>query len=87
MYRGYPLDKYRVKVHKKGLIIIPAEVRRKLGIHEGSYLELVVEGCNIKLIVPKSLKDAFGVDGEKALEVVKLIMASRRAEVEKEIRS
>lgn len=81
------MKKYRVKVHKKGLIVIPAEVRRKLGIHEGSYLELVVEENDIRLIVPKSLKDAFGVDGEKALEIARLIIASRRAEVEKEIRS
>ncbi len=81
------MEKYRVKVHKKGLIVIPAEIRRKLGISEGSYLELVVENDSIRLIVPKSLRDTFGVDGEKALEVARLITASRRAEVEKEVRS
>ena len=81
------MERYRVKVHRKGLIVIPAGIRRRLGIHEGSYLELVVEGDSIRLIVPRSLKDAFGVDGEKALEVARLISASRRVEVEKEIRS
>ncbi len=81
------MEKYRVKVHKKGLIVIPVDIRRKLGIYEGSYLELVVEGNEIRLIVPKNLKEAFGADGEKALEVARLISASRRAEVEKEIRS
>ena len=40
----------------------------------------------MRLIVPKSLKVAYGVDGEKALEVVKLINASRREEVDKEVR-
>jgi len=30
----------------------------------------------------KSLKDTFGVDGEKALEVVKLIHASRKMEID-----
>ncbi len=80
------MEKYRVKVHRKGLIVIPAEVRRKFGITEGSYLELVVEGDSIRLVVPKSLKDAFGADGERALEVARLIAASRRAEVEEEVR-
>ena len=80
-------NRYRIKVHRKGLIVIPAEVRRKLGIYEGSYLELIVEDNSIRLLVPKSLRDAFGVDGEKAVEVARLINASRRAEVEKEVRS
>ena len=81
------MERYRVKVHRKGLIVIPAEVRKRFGIAEGSYLELVVEGDSIRLIVPRSLRDAFGVDGEKALEVARLISASRRVEVEEEIRS
>ena len=80
------MNKYRVKVHKKGLIVIPAEVRRRLGIYEGTYLELVVEGNTMRLIVPQSLKSAFGIDGEKAIEVARLINASRRLEIEKEIR-
>ncbi len=79
------MERYRVKVHKKGLIVIPASVRRRLGICEGSYLELVVEGDSIRLIVPKSLRDAFGADGEKAIEVARLVSASRRVEVEKEV--
>ena len=81
------MDRYRVKVHRKGLIVIPAEIRKRFGISEGSHLELIVEGDEIRLIIPKSLKDAFGVDGERALEVVKLIHAFRRMEIEKEIRS
>lgn len=79
--------KFRVKVHKKGLIVIPAEVRRMLGIQEGSYIELLVEGGEAKIIAPKSLLDAFGVDGEKALDVARLIFAERRKEVEEEVRS
>jgi len=80
------VERYRVKVHRKGLTVIPAEVRRRFGIVEGSYLELVVEGDSIRLIVPRSLKDAFGVDGERALEVARLINASKRVEVEEEVR-
>ena len=78
--------RYRVKVHRKGLIVIPAEVRRMLGIQEGSYIELIVEGGEVKLIAPKSLLDTFGADGEKAVDVAKLILAERRAEIEEEIR-
>lgn len=81
------MERYRVKVHRKGLIVIPANVRRKFGIHEGSYLELIVEDDSIRLIIPRSLRDAFGVDGKKAIEVIELINASRRDEIEKEIRS
>ena len=81
------MERYRVKVHRKGLIVIPAEVRRRLGISEGSYLELVVEGNSIRLTVPRSLREAFGVDGEKAVEVARLISVLRRAEVEGEASS
>jgi len=81
------MERYKVKVHKKGIIVIPAEVRRRFGIVEGSHLELVVEREVIRIIVPKSLKNAFGVDGERAVEVARLIGASRRKEVEEEVRS
>ncbi|RLF07998.1 MAG: AbrB family transcriptional regulator [Thermoprotei archaeon] len=79
------MERYRVKVHKKGLIVIPAEVRRRFGIYENSYLELVVDDNGIRLVVPKDLRDAFGMDGDKALEVIKLIHESRRREIGKEI--
>lgn len=81
------MERYRVKVHRKGLIVIPAEVRRRFGICEGSYLELVVEDNSLRLIIPRDLRSAFGVDGERAVEVARLISVSRRVEVEKEVRS
>ena len=80
------MKRFRVKVHKKGLIVIPAEIRRRFGIVKGSYLELVVEGDRVLILTPKSLKDSFGVDGEKALEVARLINTSRRLELESELR-
>ncbi len=85
-YIGVLMERFKVKVHKKGLIVIPASIRRRFGISEGSYVELVVEDDGIRIIVPKSLRDAFGVDGDKALKVVELIDRSRREEVEKEVR-
>ncbi len=51
------------------------------------FLELKVEDNRILLIPPKTLKESFGVDGVKALEVARLINESRRKEVEKELRS
>ena len=79
------MEKYRVKVHRKGLIVIPAEIRRRFGICEGSYLELVVEDNSLRLIIPRNLRSAFGIDGERAVEVARLINVSRRVEVEEEI--
>lgn len=34
--------------------------------------------------VPMSLREAFGIDGERAVEVARLITSSRRIEAEKE---
>lgn len=47
---------------------------------------MYIDNGAIRLVVPRSLRDAFGVDGEKALEVARLIVAARRAEVEEEVR-
>lgn len=80
-------DSYLVKVHKKGLIVIPAEVRSKLGIAPGMKLQLFVEGNSICLVVPRDLRSFFGADGEKALEVARLILEERSRELEQEVRS
>ena len=50
-------------------------------------MELIVEGDSLRLIVPRDLRSGFGVDGERAVEVARLINASRRVEVGKEVRS
>ena len=76
------MERYVVKVHRKGLVVIPAEIRRRFGISEGSRLELLVDGESIRIVVPRSLRDAFGCDGERALEVARLISEERRKEVE-----
>lgn len=64
---------YRVKVYKKGIIVIPREVRRVLNIEGGNEVELVVEGNEVKLRRPDiTFEDLFGVDRgivwEKELE-------------------
>jgi AbrB family looped-hinge helix DNA binding protein len=78
---------YLVKVHKKGLIVIPSEVRRKLGIAPGMKLELLVEDDSLRLLVPRDLRSFFGIDGEKALKAAKLILEERRREREQEVRA
>lgn len=67
--------------------MILAESRRRFGIYENSHFEFVVDDDSIRLLVPKDLRDAFGMDDDKALEVVKLILESRRREIEKEMYS
>lgn len=81
------MERYRAKVYKKGIIVIPKEVREKLGIKEGDVIELVIDNDKIILEKPITLLNLFGVDGDKATEVAKEIVKERRKEVEKEIRS
>ncbi len=80
-------EKYTVKVHGKGLIVIPAEVRKRFGITPGSKLQLYVEGGSIRIVVPQDIRSLFGVDGEKALEVTRLILEERKRERDTEIRA
>ena len=81
------MERYRAKVYKKGIIVIPKEVREKLGIKEGDIIELVVDNDKITLKKPVTLLDLFGIDGDKATKVAKEIVKERRKEVEMEIRS
>ncbi|MEM4455005.1 MAG: hypothetical protein QXT28_09860 [Thermofilaceae archaeon] len=41
----------------------------------------------MRLLTPLDPRSAFGIDGGKALEVVKLIHKARREELEEELRS
>lgn len=61
------LDRFRVKFHRKGLILFQLRLGGDLasGICEFSRLELIFDGDETHLILPN------GVDGERALEVVK----------------
>ena len=44
-----------VKVLQKGKITIPAEIRRKLGIGEGDYVELQIVGNKLVLLPPNTV--------------------------------
>lgn len=73
-----------VKVHKKGIIVIPAEVRRRLNIREGSYMELEVECDKIILKRKMTLLDAYGIDKGMGDLALKELEKLRKEEVEKE---
>lgn len=74
----------QVRVHRKGVIVIPAEVRKKLNIAEGSVLELEVEGDKIVLKKTMTLLDAFGVDRDLGEALLKEYERYKREEIEKE---
>jgi len=73
-----------VKVHRKGIIVIPAEVRRRLNIKEGSVMELEVEGDKIVLKRKMTLLDMYGADKEMGDSALKELERLRKEEVEKE---
>ena len=74
----------QVKVRRKGVIEIPAEVRRKLNITEGSVLELEVEGDKIVLKKAMTLLDAFGVDRDLGDLPLRELERYKSEEIEKE---
>ena len=73
-----------VKVHRKGIIVIPAEVRRRLNIREGSVMELEVEGDKIVLKRKMTLLDMYGADKEMGNSALKELERLRKEEVERE---
>jgi AbrB family looped-hinge helix DNA binding protein len=73
-----------VKVHRKGIIVIPAEVRRRLNIKEGSVMELEVEGDKIVLKRKMTLLDMYGADKEMGDSALKELERLRKEEVERE---
>jgi AbrB family looped-hinge helix DNA binding protein len=77
-------DLVEVKVHRKGIIVIPAEVRRRLNIKEGSVMELEVEGDKIVLKRKMTLSDMYGADKEMGDSALKELEKLRKEEVEKE---
>ena len=59
---------YRVRIGKKGVVYLPADVRKKLGIIEGGELVLIVKK---DAIILKPLKTIFklGAESRKICEI------------------
>jgi AbrB family looped-hinge helix DNA binding protein len=74
-------DRYDVTVGPEGRVLIPAEVRRAVGLEPGTSVVVHVDGEHVVLIpraaIKRRLRQMFaGVDGSMADE----LMAERRAE-------
>ena len=52
-----------VTVSEKGQVVIPAEIRRRLGIVAGSQLEFVEEGASLRVLVKRARKPTLHEDG------------------------
>ena len=74
---------YRLKVHKKGIIVIPKEVRERLNIKEGDEVNVIVDDEGIYIFPKESIEKYFGSDKD-ALEALKVLEEERRREREKD---
>ncbi len=80
---GDLVGKYVVKVHRKGLIVLPAELRRKYGIKEGGEAILIDEDARIVLIPRVKLADLYGSAkdyGKVIDEMIREVYEERRIE-------
>ena len=77
-----------VTVGPKGRVVIPVEVRRALGLTEGSELVALIEGDAVVLLPRSSVRDRLrslfaGVEGSMASDLI----GERRAAAKEESRS
>lgn len=78
---------YMVKVARNGAITIPAEIREKYGIADGSYLGIEETGKDIKLVKVRIERESFTkvaeemakFADEKGMTKKDVIRASKRA--------
>jgi len=74
---------YRAKVHKKGLVVIPKELRVKYGIKEGGEVILIDNNGIIAIVPCSKLKDLYGIGKEYSSvidEMIREISRERRIE-------
>jgi AbrB family looped-hinge helix DNA binding protein len=80
-------DTSLVSVGPKGRVVIPADIRRELSIHEGSELVALVEGEAVVLVprsaIKKRLRSIFADVGTSMSEE---LIRERRAEAQRESR-
>ena len=71
-----------VTVTERGMATIPAESRRKYRIKPGTRLEVIELDEGILFKPVPSLEDLYGIDGEKALEMLRSYQLDKRREIE-----
>lgn len=72
---------YRLKVHKKGIIVLPKEIRERLNIKEGDEVDAIVDDEGIYIFPKTTVDKIFGSD-KGALVALKLLEVERRRERE-----
>ena len=60
---------YKLKVHKKGIIVIPKEIRDKLNLKEGDEVNVVFDDEGIYIFPKEDIRKFFGSD-KGALKVL-----------------
>ncbi|MGC8998956.1 MAG: AbrB/MazE/SpoVT family DNA-binding domain-containing protein [Candidatus Bathyarchaeia archaeon] len=75
--------KYTSTVTEKGMITLPAELRRKHSIKKGSKVKFIETERGILIVPIPSLEDLFGIDPTMK-EVAKAISEGRREEIKLE---
>ncbi|MUN29800.1 AbrB/MazE/SpoVT family DNA-binding domain-containing protein [Sulfuracidifex metallicus] len=73
---------YRLKVHKKGIIVIPKEIRDKFNIKEGDEVNVIVDDKGIYIFPMQTIEKYFGSD-KGAIDALKILEEERRKEREK----
>ena len=73
---------YVVKVSRKGQIVIPVEIRRKLGVADRLLIKVEENSVKVKPYTP--LEKAFGADGKAMIEVAKSLLKDKEREIKLE---
>jgi AbrB family looped-hinge helix DNA binding protein len=75
--------RYTSTVTEKGMITLPADIRRKYSIKKGSKVTLTDEEKGIVIMPIPQLEDLFGIDPSMK-EVAKTISEGRQEEIQHE---
>jgi AbrB family looped-hinge helix DNA binding protein len=77
-------DTYEVEVGPKGRVVIPAPIRRQLGIEEGTRLAVLVDEEAVVLVPRDALKRRLRAMFAGAQGMADELIAERRAEAERD---
>lgn len=78
-------DTHRVSVGPKGRVVIPAVIRRELGIEEGSELVALVEGAAVVLVPRSAIKSRLrSMFADVGVSMREELIAERRADAVRE---
>jgi len=72
---------YRLKVHKKGIIVIPKEIREKFNLKEGDEVNVIVDDEGIYIFPRGDIRKYFGSDKD-AIKALNILEEERRRERE-----